>query len=225
MNNLEKIRSKIKKLLMLARSSNPHEAASALAAAQKLMAEYDISAVNSLDVTEERAEAIYRENTPKYETLLTFRIAKAFGCQRLYVVGARCTWRFIGISHRAQIAAYITQVLLRRLRTARAGYIETLNRVKKRYRKTQRADAFCLGWVSEVTEKLPAFAGVSPEEEKAIAAFYRKEYPDTTSMKFGRKASGSIKDYQQGLSEGQGVQLQHGVSTGSPAPLLQGGPQ
>ncbi|MDR2663662.1 MAG: DUF2786 domain-containing protein [Treponema sp.] len=223
MSDIEKIKAKIKKLLMLSSSPNPHEAASALAAAQKLMAEYNVGAVNRLDITEERAGAIYRENTPRYETLLTSRIAEAFGCRKLYVVGASCTWRFIGISHRAQIAAYITQILLRRLRTARAEYVKTLNRVRKRYRKTQRADVFCLAWVSEVTRKLPAFAGCDPEERDSIIDFYQRKYPNTTTMKPGRKESGTGRDFQKGLLAGNGVQLQHGVSMGSPAPLLQGG--
>jgi hypothetical protein len=227
MSNLEKIKSKIKKLLMLSRSSNLHEAASALAAAQKLMAEYDISAVNSHDVTEERTEALYRENAPRYETNLTYSIALAFGCKRIYHVGAdrRCTWDFIGLSHRAQIAAYITQVLLRRLRAVRAEYIKALNRVRARYRKTRRADAFCTAWVQEVTEKLPAFAGSSPEEQKEIDTFFQEKHPNATSMKFRREASGTQGDYLKGRLAGQGVQLQHGVSMGSPAPLLRGGIQ
>jgi hypothetical protein len=107
MKDFEKIKSKIKKLLALSTSPNPHESAAALEAAQKLMAEHNIDAagINRLDITEEGFKTVWRENTPPYETQLIFRIANAFGCFRLYEKRAICRWLFIGLPHRAQVAA------------------------------------------------------------------------------------------------------------------------
>jgi hypothetical protein len=224
MSDLEKIKAKIKKLLALSGSSNSHEAASALAAAQKLMAAYDIG-VSKIEVTVERASTTYRENTPEYENRLTFLIAKAFGCKRIYAVGFHCTWMFVGLPHRAQVAAYIAQVLLRKLRAERVKYLKTLRRVRERCRKTWRADAFCVAWCATVTEKLPAFAACGPEEEKEIAAFIEEHCQNLTEMKFQRKPKGTASDYLKGRIAGKGVQLQHGVSMGFPAPLLPGGVQ
>jgi hypothetical protein len=220
----EKIKAKIKKLLALSSSPNPHEAAAALEAAQKLMDEYNIDAVgiNRLDITEEACKTVYRENVPHYERSLITRIATAFGCRQIYFQARSfCKWLFIGLPHRARIAAYIAQVLLRTLRAARKDYIKTLRRVKSRYRKTRRADAFCSAWVNAVTEKLSAFAGSGPEERQEIKTFIQKQHPDLTGMKFLRRPDGTDTDYRNGRLAGSGVRLQHGVTVGAPAPLLQ----
>jgi hypothetical protein len=202
-NNMdsERIKSKMKKLLALSSSPNPHEAAAALEAAQKLMAEYNIDAagVNRLDITEEACKTIYRKNTPPYENKLIVLIGNAFGCRSIYQVNAGCRWTFIGLSHRAQVAAYIAQVLLRKLRAARSEYIKTLRRVRSRHRKTRRADAFCSAWVNAVTEKLFVFAGSGPEEDREIEIFIQENHPNLTGMQFTRRPTGTDGDYHTAI--------------------------
>jgi hypothetical protein len=226
MSGVDKIRGKIKKLLALSKSPNPHEAAAALEMAQRLMAEYkvDRSEINSLVITEEAAPAERRRMPPVYEALLIRKIAAAFGCERFYhIKEGRCAWNFIGLNHRAQVAAFIAQVLLRKLKSARQDYTKTLYRVRSRYRKTQRADDFCIAWVSTVTEKLPVFSGAGAGEKKEIERFVKTNHPKLKDFSPPNRTFGNKNDYLQGRRAGEGVTLQHGVGMESGAPLAIGG--
>ena len=226
MNDIDKIKAKIKKLLALSRSPNPNEAASALKMAQELMAEYNVGQadVSNIDIGEDTAKTA-TQNTPHvYETALIVRIGKAFGCtvihHRKYDLKV---WKFVGLHHRAQIAAYIGQVLIRKLKSARKEYIKSLFRVRSKHRKTQRADDFCISWIDAVTEKLPAFAGVSKEEEKAIDAYINKNHPELTDLKSINRSFGNAADCLNGQRAGEGVQFQHGVGVAPNGSLLLGG--
>ena len=223
--DIEKIKAKIKKLIALSRSPNPHEAASALKMAQDLMAEYNIeqSDVGSIEIGEETTSTVYRHNPTRYECILFGEISKAFGCEVIHhIKGKKCVWRFIGLCHRAQIAAYIGQVLLRKLKSARAVYCKSLYRVRSKYRKTKRADDFCLAWVNTVTDKLSEFAGISREEQNAITLYVEKNHPDLKKITAINRSLGNAMDYLNGTKAGEGVQLQHGVGVHSPSFLLLG---
>ena len=226
MNEVDKVKAKIKKLLALSASPSPAEAASALRMARQLMAEYklDRGDINALDISEERAATKCRDNPPLYESHLTHCIGRAFGCEQVYHVrSGLCAWGFIGLKHRAEIAAFITQVLLRKLHKARTEYLETLYRVRSRYRKTQRADDFCFSWVLAVTEKIPAFAGRSPEETREITIFVEKNYPSLSDLNSLNRSFGQPIDSLRGRQAGEGVELQSGVSIGSGPRLIPAG--
>ncbi len=223
MNEIEKIKAKIKKLLALSKSPNPNEAASALKMAQELMAEYkvDVTDVNNIDIADEAASTSYRKNPPLYENILMKKIKRAFGCLIVYSMGKdKCAWRFIGLQHRVVIAAYIGQVLIRKLKSARAEYIKTLYRVRSKHRKTERADDFCLSWVFAVTDKLPEFAGVSKDEETAIERYFNKSITTTEYVTPIKRSFGNVNDRLNGMRAGENVQLQHGVGVHSSGPLL-----
>ena len=224
MNDIDKIKAKIKKLLALSRSPNPNEAASALRMAQELMAEYKIeqTGVNIFDIGEETVSAACHLNVPRYEVRLFNDISDAFGCELIHGYGNKCAWHFIGLQHRAQIAAYIGQILLRKLKSARAGYIKSLYRVRSRCRKTRRADDYCLAWVTAVTDKLSAFAGVSAEEKKAIMLYKNEKHPELENLGIIDRSLGNDIDYLNGAMAGEGVELQHGVGVHSQSPLLLG---
>jgi len=225
MNDFDKIKDKIKKLLALSRSPNPNEAASALKMAQELMAEYKIaqSAVNTFDIGEKTVKTVFRDKPPRYECTLINLISRAFGCKTIfYIKKDACAWVFLGLKHRAEIASFICHVLLRKLRSARSNYLKGLNRVRSKYRKTQRADAFCKGWVHVVTDKLPAFAGVTAEEKKAIELYRDNHHQNLTDIKAINRSSGRGNDFLNGYRTGKGVELQHGVGTFSPCSLMLG---
>ena len=225
MNDIDKIKAKIKKLLALSGSPNPNEAASALKMAHELMAEYGVgqSDVNTIDIGEEGASTARRRIVPRYEARLFGRIADAFGCEVIHSYGTWCSWRFVGLRHRAQVAAYIGQILLRKLVSARACYVKSLYRVRSRSRKTRRADDYCLAWVNAVTEKLPAFAGARAEEQKAIALYKNKTFLDLEKLGVADRSAGNAADYRNGARAGGDVRLRHGVGALSRAPLLTGG--
>ena len=222
MDDIEKIKSKIKKLLALAKSPNPNEAASALRMAQELMAEYkfDQSDVNTIEIDSKCTKTSHRDNPPRYESILFYDIASAFGCSVIYIYGGNYSWRFIGLKHRTEIASYIGQILLRKLRAARSQYYKRLFRVRSRYRKIQRSDDFCLSWVTTVTDKLPAFAGITKEEEKAIELYKNKNHRDLEKLTSTKRSFGNPEDYYYGKLAGEGVQLQHGVGVDSRGSLL-----
>jgi len=225
MNDFDKIKARIKKLLALSGSPNPSEAASALRKAQALMDEYGLGQAdaNAIDIGEETAPAARRKNPPGFENSLIYQISQAFGCKAIYHIRyGNCVWRFIGLRHRAEVAAYIGQVLLRKLKSARAGYIKSLYRVRSKYRKTQRADDFCRAWVHAVAGKLPAFAGASAEEKKAIELYVSSSHQDLRDVKAIDRSFGHGADYLNGARAGEGVQLRHGVGAHSHGPLLPG---
>jgi len=221
MEDFDKIKSRIKKLLALSRSPNPSEAASALKMAQELMAKHRLGQAdaNVTDIGEETASTVRRSNVPRYEARLFGRISSAFGCEAIHCGHG---WRLIGLRHRAEVAAYIGQVLFRKLRSARTEYIKSLYRVRSRQRKIQRADDYCWAWVIAVTEKLPAFAGASAEEKKAVALYKNKTHPDLVNLGIIDRSFGKAADYLNGARAGGSVRLQRGVGALSPASLLPG---
>lgn len=225
MNDIEKIKDKIKKLLALAKSPNPNEAATALKMAQDLMAEYKIetSDVNTIEIDSKITNTYSGYRPPRYETELFENIATAFGCNIIHGGNwGKYYWRFIGLKHRAEIAAYIGQVLLRKLRAARSNYYKRLYRVRLKSRKIQRADDFCLAWVTTVTEKLAVFARISEEEKSAIEIFKQKNHPNLGDLKSIERSFGNADDFYYGYKAGSGVELQHGVGVSPNKSLLLG---
>ena len=234
MTEIEKIKDKIKKLFALSKSPNPNEAASALVMAQKLMEDHGLikTDIPTLDVNEDDAPRGSGNKPPAYEINLAVSIAAAFGCRvmlnqdidKLSMV-LRNTYRFIGIDYRPRIASYITTVLFRKLKKARAEYIKSLYRVRSRNTKIRRGDEFSKGWVSIVTQKLKTFSG-TPEEEMAMDMYMKKYEANGTVSGINRKAVGRYvhQDWYNGRKAGSGVEIQHGIEgRNTAARLIEGG--
>ena len=211
----KKILARIKKLLALSTSPNANEAASALRRAQELMEEHGIShdQVGMINVTEEEAPTSSGDKPPQYECNLVGQIAKAFGCRLIYaIVYPRNSWRIIGVEHRAQVAHYLTIVLLRKLRNARAEYLKTLYRCK-RQTKVRRADEYCLGWCWKAVQKIMEYTG-SAEEEAMIERYMQQHHPDTTKLTATNRVSDTDRskgDLHKGIREASDLQLHGGV--------------
>ena len=221
MNETDKIKDKIKKLFALSKSSNPNEAAAALAMAQKLMEEHGLikTDIPTLDVNEDEATRSSGNKPPAYEIHLAVSIAMAFGCRVMLNqkydmddLVLRNTYKFIGIDYHPQIASFIAAVLFRKLKRARTDYLKTLYRVKSRNTKIRRGDEFSKGWVSIVTQKLKTFSG-TPEEETAMEMYMKKYANNPTVSGINRKAIGRYghQDWYQGRKAGSGVEIQHGI--------------
>ncbi|MDR2109714.1 MAG: DUF2786 domain-containing protein [Spirochaetaceae bacterium] len=231
MDNLEKIKSKIKKLLALSKSPNANEAAAALEMARDMMEKYGVGAESAgqFDVSAEEFKGNGGERPPKYEMVLVTQIAKAFGCRNAYgVVEIRDTYHcghtLIGVEHRAKIAAFMAEVLLRKLKAARTKYVQSLTRVKIRANKIRRADEFCSGWVTAVIGKLREFAN-NPEEETAVEKAVRDAGWGGKTKFLDRKPPerNGWDDYFKGKRAAAGIEPQHGVEgEESGARLLRG---
>ena len=229
--DVDKIKAKIKKLFALSKSPNANEAAAALKKAQTLLAEYGLEwdAETQFAVSREEVESYSGKTPPLYEAWLISAIAHAFGCKVAYgfkrydnQLNAHYQYDFIGIEHRAIIAAYFAEALLRKVKKARTAHIKTLYRVRTRSAKIKRADTFCKGWVAQVVQKLHAFTN-TPEEENAIEKYMqdRPSYSGNNITPINRKTVRSgYNDYAAGARAGSGVELQHGVE-GSNTRLLE----
>jgi hypothetical protein len=231
MNDIDKIKDKIKKLFALSKSPNANEAAAALQMAQELMGKYNIGAesVSRCDIGKEKLKGNGGERPPLYEAALSGFVAKAFGCRIAHgIVKTRDRyhygWTIIGIEHRAKIAAFMAEVLLRKLKSARTKYVQSLTRVKNRGNKTRRADEFCIGWVTTIGDKLREFVN-SPEEETAVEKAVQDAGWGGEVKCVDRKPPKRNRwnDFFNGKKAGDSIELQHGVEgeeTG--ARLLQG---
>jgi hypothetical protein len=235
MSELEKIKAKLKKLFALSRSSNANEAALALEMAQKLMMEHGIkrNEVGEFEVIENEIKGNGNERPPQHEVYLVNSIATAFGCRSAYGWHKGhesesgnwiCGWYghiFVGLEHRVQIASFIAEVLLRKMKKARNEYIKKLTRVRSRTNKIKRADSFCLGWVYTVVQKLNRFTN-TPDEQKAIDIYVAKLNwgNDLKTIARGAVKSAGIDDYANGRRAGTGVEIQNGIGGKESGALL-----
>jgi len=231
MNELDKIKQKIKKLFALSKSPNANEAAVALEMAQKLMIEYGIKQndVGEFEVIEEHFKGNGNKKPPKYETYLISKIAASFGCRAGYGLQRPKSdiqypyWghTFVGLEHRVQIACFIAEVLLRKMKNARNDYLKQLKRVRSRIIKTKRADDFCLGWAYAVVDKLHRFTNT--DAEQIAIDGYVSNLNWTANLKtISRGSKCGSNDILNGRRAAADVEIQHGVEGKKSGALLLG---
>lgn len=217
-NNDEKLLQKIRKLLALAKSSNPHEAAIAMRQAQKLMAELNINQVE-VEIGESKSKKSFANKTPRYIHLLAATIKTAFGVEGYFEGGLKTQAVFYGQAERPEIASYCFDVLYRQLDKARAEFNATQSQKLKRATRINRADLFCEGWVTGVYQAVKAFAPQLSEEEKGkLERYYqhlhnKHHFTDAAvreTKSTGRSSSDTAK--QLGYQQGRQVELHHGVN-------------
>lgn len=207
---------KIKKLLRLAASSNPHEAAAAMRQARAMMERHGIGEgdVALSEVSEHGAASGSKVTPAQWEASLAGAVALAYSCKMLFLPYAG-SWRFIG--EVAEVASYTMTILLRQVRQARRLYIATKLKRCKPATKTKRADVFCDAWVWAIRDQVNQFAGDGTPSE-ATEAYLRKVYPklttgraiDRTSTK-GSPSQRALLDAVNGIDAADGVRLNHGV--------------
>ena len=233
MNDIEKIKAKIKKLFALSKSSNANEAALALEMARKLLIEHGIKRndVGEFEIIEEDIKGNSGEKPTKYESYLISTIATAFGCRVAYGLLKRETafdpfyWghTFVGLEHRVKIASFIAEVLLRKMKKARKDYMKILTRVRTRTTKIKRGDEFCLGWAFTVVDKLHQFTNTHEEKlaiDNYVANLKWRDNLKTISRSIGK--SSGLNDFLNGRRAGTDVQIQHGVENSTCGTLLLG---
>lgn len=155
----EKYKNKIRKLLALAQSDNPHEAERAKVQAQKLMAKHNIHE-GDVEIITTSGKAIKRKNIKKSEAILVSAILRISGCEGFSRCESEWDWgsqrykyenkpHFIGLQHDAELAAYSWDVLLDQLLRAQ--------RVIKKEHPTLGAneiERYSEGWVLRAATKL-----------------------------------------------------------------------
>ncbi|MDA3978460.1 DUF2786 domain-containing protein [Gallibacterium sp. AGMB14963] len=220
----DKILKKIKKLLALSKSTNPHEAAKALEMAQKLMAEHQIDYVD-VEVSSIHNKKKFAMNTALYVLMLAGLLRKAFGVEA-YVSNCydnsskwgekQCHVVFYGVEEKPIIASYCFDVLYRQLQSARKAFYAKQNKRLKRSTLIARADAFCEGWVLGVSKNVQQFVASEKENNLMTAYKERMEAERTFGTHSGREC-GNTKEKGDnsrwlGFEEGKKVELHHGVN-------------
>ncbi|HFS1922213.1 TPA: DUF2786 domain-containing protein [Klebsiella pneumoniae] len=226
-NETEKYLAKIKKLLNLARrSSNSHEAATALSQAQALMRKHKLSQndVDLMDITSKASKGApsHAQSIPRYMTFLGQLICRAMGVncyysfRRNYMNSQKQnTVIFYGPDERPEIAAYAFDVLSRQMVKARRTFIGSLRKNIKPATKTARADQLCEGWAEGAYQAIEPFV-VTETEKTLMASFLAKlkKEQGATDLKSreARKCRGGEDAAEAGFNEGLKARLNHGVS-------------
>lgn len=218
----DKLLRKIKKLLALSKSTNPHEAAKALEMAQKLMRENQINQ-SQVEFSQAHAKQKTAIKSAQYVHMLISVIRKAFGVEgylsnhypgdkygekKMHVV-------FYGAEERPEIASYCFDVLYRRLQIARKAFLDTQNKRLKRSTLIARGDSFCEGWVVGVNQNVEQFA-MTPEEKQKMENYQAEIFKEQKLGEAKVRESGNTKDYglakSEGYKQGKEVTLNHGVN-------------
>lgn len=217
--------AKIKKCLALAASSNPHEAATAMRHAQKLMAEHNLTEmeISLADVSETGTNSVTADLV-QWEVNLVNIVAHAFGCEHYTRVSYLPTpfamrsnykrqreYIFMGVGAAPQVASYAYEVLSRQCSRDRLAHIKAQSKNCKPKTKTARGDLFAEGWVSGVADKVERFSG--SERNDALVAQYKAGKALKSETARNRIAGKNIthNDYGKGLAAGEKAQLDRGI--------------
>lgn len=217
----DEIIAKIKKLFALSKSSNAHEAASALRMAQKMMAAHQVVEQDVEDdaITEVHAE-YKRWKVNIYRAKLINLIGRSFAVSVLLRTYDTQTSKnvsviFVGSQLNAEMAKYAYEVLLKQLERDRLVHIK---RVKKAANRETRGDAFGAGWVEGVQDLVEAFSGVDRTVD--IQAYIARMHPKVAKQNVQARKTGALKygDAQQGVEAGAKAQLHRPVAGSSAEP-------
>lgn len=233
---------RIRKCLALAGSSEPHEAAAALRQAKALMEKYGISDLEASlsDIGELECKSSGKSTIPMWEATLAKAVGEALGCRVMHRAG-RCAGQsyvrpylsaqrhyyrpyyengrlfFIGAGPRPEIARYAFETLRRQLRKARKEYLRRVGRNPK------RVDAFVLGWVVAVQQKVEALAAPLTELERVDAAIAARHGKTEETAKLGKDRSGlldgdkdAVRDATRGMAAGRDIDLHSGIGLDRP---------
>jgi hypothetical protein len=190
--------------------------------AQKLMIEHGIkrNEVGEFEIIEEDIKGSGNERPPQYEVYLVSNIGTAFCCKVAYgwqkakseSTRGHFGHTFVGLDYRVEIACFISDVLLRKLKRARADYLKTLARVRSRTNKIKRADEFCFGWAYTVVTKLIQLT-LSEKELTAIDNYVSGLCwgKNLKTISRGSVKNSGINDFANGRRAAADVEIQNGI--------------
>lgn len=213
----EALLARIRKCLALAKSSNEHEAAAALAKARALMDEHDLSLddIALAEIGEAKAKGTQTQRPPMWETALCLTVRHALGCQ--VIIDADLHRLYIGPGPAPEIAGYAFSVLFRQIKAARQVYIRNHLKRCKPGRKRQRADIYCEAWASAVYSKVKALmpaVQLNPLADQYIARRFGDHLATIDSRNASTKGGRLDMDYWRGHDAGRTVDLAQGVGGG-----------
>lgn len=189
----KRYQEKIRKLLALSQSDNPHEAETAKRQAMSLMKKYRIDA-DELDIISASPRPIKRKGIKQYEHILVSAIMDISGCYALHetrrqISGGRIVWEsrveFIGLERDAELAAYSFDVIYPQLEKARKEFQKTYSA------SAQQADLYCKGWILSASRKLINVFGERDRPEEVVKHKAKKQEGVEPAKVKGTKLSGN----------------------------------
>lgn len=224
MSNQDKkrIMDKIVRCLALSKSSNEHEAATALRQAHAMMAKHGISQddIKLADIKFQPSSTRTARRPPIYLCGLADMIGELFGC-KIYLgngegkLSNAPVFCFVGLEMHSTIASYAHDSLCRQLKQARLDYMRTeLKRVRLAKNKAARADAFCMGWVVTVKRLVSKLVPLTTDMALIEHAMSQELSLRTTNgvdrARKNRAVSGN--DYHNGIVAGKSAKLHHAMN-------------
>lgn len=208
----QKTMERIRKLLALAKSSNPSEAALALERAQKLMLEAGVTQ-DDLDLSsikEHLSDFAFSKarKPPLWMSALVAILCEQFGVKAKAGSGKII---FYGQESRIAVASYACEVLGRQLVRSRAEFLKSLSKRMKRSTRISRADHFAEGWVQSVYALIIPMT-LSDHEKAVLKSYSDKACGGSLGAREAKKARGAHDAFLSGFREGSKARLHFGVS-------------
>lgn len=231
MSENTKVIARIRRLMALGtRNSNPHEAARAVALAQRLMQRHGLTPdmLSLHDIQESVCQNLTSnaEKVPAWLSSLATVVCMATGCRCWFgwhihtscsgVKSVRRSLHFYGFSGRAEVALYIYTVLQRQLRADTDGQIAGYR--KRRILKNtlrRRADQFREGWVSGFWQVLQSFAPSECENsmlQRWLAQRHTGDTLGTVNVRAAGKCRGDRAARVAGWLAGRDTEVHQGLT-------------
>lgn len=240
-SEMQRVLRRLRKVLALANSSNPGEAAAALQQAKTIMDRYGIDAVDAeATAVTEATVSSSRAEVPVWESILLSVVRNSLGVQvvretyhkRAGYRRPRAGITFIGEGPKAQIAAYAFDVLRKKL--AKSMKESTQELIAKAmpgacppgttYRLTaKQRNAYAYGWCASVHNKVSQLA---PTPSPAVERYMQQRFADAKAAKKRpdiNERPDPLADYmlRQGIRDGGQVALHQAMNASqSGAPSL-----
>ena len=213
---------RIEKLFALGGSSNPHEAASATAMAQKLMEKHGI---DSSDVAAGALGHLilsspFSISKPKnYENILAWGVVGAFGGKAFWMGGrdrVNGRWVFVARKIDLPMVEHLFTVLQRRMHKGRVKLVTRLSHLSSD-QKTKEGDGYCLGYAMKVREAIVEMA--SPVDAEITNRYVGQHLNfDGEEINCQKRKSGYL-GYCLGADDGRAEKL-HRPMTGESRKIL-----
>lgn len=225
----DRVVRRIRGLLALAGSDNPHEAEAAARAARRLLAQHDVSIEPSSGGFTFRQVGPIKARFDPWEKVLGGLLGQHFGVSVLYAQAyrpSRGTWgrvlEILGPDHHVEVAAYVHDVLR-----------NTGERIWREHRRVRGLTGnkerrrFLYGVMSGFSESLAT--DLAPEETALVEtdgaqmrAYVRQRYP---RLRRGRAATIRVSDaIEHGRQAGRRIQVRPGVRADGRGPAQLPGP-
>lgn len=234
--------ARIRKLLALATSSNPHEAALAAARAQALMFAHNITqdaitlrdpAADPLSAYEKVTTEIpgARAGSLNWRRLLANSVARTNFTAMLYVRGTN-RMHLIGKPHNIEMTKYLVEYLTVEIdRLARQAWKDLPRYDRQHSNWLTWTDAFCRGATAIVAHRLQQqrqeSEAAAPEASRALVVRHDQELSDATARHFPKtKTTTSLGSHRNasafhaGVEAGRAIPLHRpieGAHPGAPA--------